>query len=112
MTRAQMQLFETFYRDVVENHEGEFYARWIGRGRVVAFAQAYEYAALGRGWILSGRVIRTRVDFSLCDAHASETFGAIYRADLAAADNYRADITAADNYRNDFDLGLIAANEC
>lgn len=112
LTQEQQQQFEQWYRNAVETNNGEFYAPWIGRGRVIAFAQAYEYSALGKGWVLSGRVIRTRIDPTICEAHINAVFGAIYRDDGVAPDIYQADITAADIYKDDYPLSLIAANEC
>jgi hypothetical protein len=111
-TPLEMEIFEGFYRDSIENHDGEFYARWIGGSRVVAFIEAYEYAPIGVGWSLTCKVVRTRIDGTACDEFLGEIFGAIYRADLTAPDHYEADLTAADIYVDDFDLSLIAANEC
>jgi len=111
-TKEEQELFEEFYRDCLENHDGEFYARWIGGGRVVAFGEPYNYAPLGSGWALSGRLVRTRIDETACDDHIISVFGAIYRADLAALDLYQADLAAVDIYADDFDLQLIADNEC
>lgn len=112
LTREQMQTFEEFYRDCIENYDGEFYARWIGGSRVVAFREPYQYAALGSGWSLTCAVVRTRTDGDACDDYLSETFGAIYRAHLAAPDRYEAELTAVDVYVSDWDLATIAANEC
>lgn len=112
LTIEQMQTWEAFYRDCIENHNGEFYARWIGGARVIAFREPYEYAPIGAGWALTGTVICTRIDSSACDEFISQTFGAIYRDELGAADTYQADLTAADIYADDFDLAAIAANEC
>lgn len=111
-TREQMQEFEEFYRDAIENHNGEFYARWIGGSRVVAFAQGYQYSALGEGYVLNGALVRTRIDHSACDDFINAQFGNIYRADLAAADFYVAALEATDIYKDDFDLQQIADNEC
>jgi hypothetical protein len=111
-SREQHQIFEDFYRDCVENHDGEFYARWIGGSRVVAFSEAYEFVPLGTGWRLSGRLVRTRIDESACDAFIESIFGAIYRADLTEPDIYQADLTALDIYADDFPLQMIADNEC
>lgn len=111
-TPAQMQEFEGFYRDAIENHNGEFYARWIGGSRIVAFAQAYQYSALGEGYVLSGTVVRTRIDHTLCDDFISAHFFNVYRADLDAADIYQADLAASDIYKDDFSLQDIADNEC
>lgn len=111
-TRAQMQTFEGWYRNVVENYDGEFYAPWIGGHRVVAFNTIYQYAPLGSGYVLSATAIRTRIDHTVCDGLLTEVFGAVYRADLAAVDIYEADLTSADLYQDDFDLDLIADNEC
>lgn len=112
LTAEQMEGFEAWYRDVVETHDGEFYARWIGGSRIVAFSGEYSYGPLGRGYILAGRLIRTRVDETACDAFIVAHFGAIYRADLDAADIYEADLAATDVYADTFDLRLIAAHEC
>jgi len=109
---AEQQIFEDFYRDCVENHDGEFYARWIGGSRVVAFGESYDYVPLGSGWRLNGRLVRTRIDHTACDDFIEAFFGAIYRADLAAPDIYQADLTAPDIYADDFDLQFIADHEC
>ena len=111
-TPEQMEIFEGFYRDAVEENDGEFYAHWIGGSRIVAFGEGYEYAPLGVGYVLSGSVIRTRIDFTICDDFIESVFGAIYRADLEAVDLYVADLAAADIYADDFSLSLIADNEC
>jgi hypothetical protein len=111
-SREQQEIFEGFYRDCLENFDGEFYARWIGGGRVVAFAEPYSYAALGSGWRLSGRLIRTRIDPTACDDFIQSVFGDIYRADLAAPDSYVADLAATEIYSGDWSLDLIADNEC
>jgi hypothetical protein len=111
-TRAQMETFEGWYRDVIENHDGEFYAHWIGGARVVAFASNYAFEPIGSGWVLNATAIRTRIDHSICDAYLSTLFQNIYRADIAAVDRYEADLTAADVYQDDWSLSLIAANEC
>jgi hypothetical protein len=111
-SRAQMQAFEEFYRDCIENHDGEFYARWIGGSRIVAFGESYNYVPLGSGWRLSGTLVRTRIDETACDEFIESVFGAIYRADLPAPDLYRADLAAADIYADDFDLQMIADHEC
>jgi hypothetical protein len=112
MTREQMEIFEGFYRDALENHDGEFYARWIGGGRIVAFSGPYQYVPLGVGWVLSGTLIRTRIDESACDEFIESVFGDIYRADLTAPDIYEADLAATEIYADDFSLQLIADNEC
>ena len=112
LTQEQMQIFEEFYRDALENHDGEFYARWIGGSRVVAFSQPYEYSALGAGWVLVGRCVRTRIYEQACDDFIESVFGNIYRADLAAPDIYQADLTAADIYIPDFSAQMIRDNEC
>jgi len=111
-SREQMEIFEEFYRDSIENHDGEFYARWIGGSRVVAFVAPYQYVPLGVGWILSGSLIRTRIDETACDEFIESVFGSIYRADLAAPDIYEADLSGSDIYADDFSLQLIADNEC
>ena len=111
-SRAQMEMFEGFYRDAIENHDGEFYAHWIGGSRVVAFSSNYTLSPLGSGWILTASAIRTRVDTTICDAYLSSIFTAIYRADLTATDRYEADLTSADLYQDDWALALIADNEC
>ena len=111
-TREQQETFEEFYRNALETRDGEFYARWIGGSRVVAFAEPYSYAAFGAGWILSGRVVRTRIDESACDDYIEEWFGSIYRADLGASDIYQADEAATDIYADDFSLQFIADHEC
>ena len=50
LTRAQFEIFEGWYRDVIENYDGEFYAPWIGGDRVVAFDTNYTLTPLGSGW--------------------------------------------------------------
>lgn len=112
LTREDMEIFEGFYRDVLENYNGEFYARWIGGSRVVAFSQPYEYSALGEGWTLVGRCVRTRIYEAACDEFIESIFGNIYRADLAAPDIYQADLAAVDIYSADFSLQMIRDNEC
>jgi hypothetical protein len=112
LTPLQFETFEEFYRDAIENHDGEFYAPWIGGARVVAFGEAYDAVPIGASVALSGILIRTRIDPGICDAILNEVFGAIYRADLAAPDIYQADLTAVDVYADNFDLQLIADNEC
>lgn len=112
MTPQQMKEFESWHRTVVRYSDGEFYARWIGGSRVVAFAEPYQYTALGKGYVLQGHVIRTRIDLSACDAFINAVFGNIYRDDGQAADIYRADLAAVDIYKDDYPLKLIAGNEC
>jgi hypothetical protein len=112
LSRAEMEIFEGWYRDVIENHDGEFYARWIGGSRIVAFASNYTLGPFGAGWILQCTAIRTRIDHEACDAFISSVFQNIYRADLAAVDIYEADLTSADLYQDDFSLSLIVDNEC
>lgn len=112
LTQLQMQTFEDWYRVVIRDYDGEFYARWIGGSRVVAFVEPYSYRALGKGYELQGHVIRTRIDVSACDDFINAVFGNIYRGDFAATDIYRADLAAADIYKDDFSLKLIADNEC
>lgn len=111
-TKLQMETFEDWYRKVAHFSDGEFYARWIGGSRVVAFVEPYQYTALGDGYVLAGRLMRTRIDTTACDAFISALFTAIYRDNGVAADIYRADLTAADRYVDDFDLDLMARNEC
>jgi hypothetical protein len=111
-TPEQLEVFEGWYRDAVENHDGEFYARWVGAGRVVAFSAPYAFTPIGKGWALHGSVIRTRIDDTICDGHLETIFGAIYQAHLAAVDLYEADLGAVDIYEDAFDLQLIADNEC
>jgi len=112
MTQEQMQLFEDWYRVVVRDYGGEFYARWIGGSRVVAFFEPYTYRAVGKGYELQGHVIRTRIDLSACDDFINAIFGNIYRDDGVAPDIYQADLAATDIYKDDFSLKLIADNEC
>lgn len=111
-TPLQMETFEGFYRDCIEENDGEFYAPWIGGSRVVAFREPYTYAPIGAGWSLTCTVVRTRIDATACDDFISAHFGAIYRDELNATDIYQADLTAVDRYVDDFDLAAIAANEC
>jgi hypothetical protein len=112
LTADQFETFEGFYRGTVENNGGEFYAPWIGGARIVAFSEPYTFVPLGVGVALSGTLVRTRIDHTICDAIIEAIFGAIYRADLTAPDLYQADLAATDIYSNDFDLTLIADNEC
>ena len=112
LTPQQMQIFEGWYLAAVRDSDGEFYARWIGGARVVAFVAPYSYEALGRGYVLTGHVVRTRIDPTVCDEFIGDVFGAIYRDDGVAPDIYRADLAAADIYADSFDLSLIAGNEC
>lgn len=111
-TPAQMQEFETWYRLVARDHDGEFFARWIGGSRVVAFVEPYQYTPLGAGYALVGRVVRTRIDPTACDEFISAVFENLYRDDGVAPDIYRADLAAVDRYVDDFDLRLIVRNEC
>lgn len=112
LTKAQFEIFEGWYRDVIENHDGEFYAAWIGGDRIVAFNTNYTLAPVGSGWKLSCSAVRTRIDHSVCEGFISAIFTAWYQADITHADRYEADRTAADRYEGDWDLSLIAANEC
>ena len=112
LSQQEMETFEGWYRDVIENYDGEFYAHWIGGSRIVAFGSNYSYAPLGRGWILTATAIRTRIDTSVCDTYLSSIFQNIYRADLTAVDHYEADLASADRYQDDWSLQLIADNEC
>jgi len=112
LSPAQFEIWEAFYRDVIENYDGEFYAPWIGGDRVVALVSNYTLVPLGRGWTLQAVAIRTRIDHTACDAILNDVFSNVYRADLAAADIYQADLTAVDVYQDQFDLSLIADNEC
>lgn len=111
-TQKQMQDFEGWYKNVVANHDGEFYARWIGGSRVVAFGQPYEYSFLGAGYVLRGTVIRTRIDESACDDFLNSVFGNIYRDEGASDYDILASLTATDRYVDQFSLKLIADNEC
>jgi hypothetical protein len=112
LTQLEMEIFEGWYRNAIENQDGEFYAHWIGGSRVVAFASNYQLSPLGSGWILQATAIRTRIDNTICDAFLSSIFQNIYRADITHADRYTADLTSADRYVSNWDLHLIAANEC
>lgn len=112
LTSEQQEIFEEWYRDVIENHDGEFYARWVGGSRIVALCEPYGLTPLGKGWALTARLIRTRIDDTACNDFIESVFGAIYRAELAATDIYQADLSATDIYSGDFDLTLIADNEC
>jgi len=111
-TPAQFEIWEAFYRDCIENYDGEFYAPWIGGDRVVALVSNYTLVPLGRGCTLQAVAIRTRIDHTACDAILNDVFSNIYRADLAAVDIYTADLTGVDLYQDMFDLDLIADNEC
>ena len=86
--------FEDWYNQVVALHDGEWYAPWIGDGRVLAFIDEYEMIPLGTGWSLSAVVTQTRIDMTLCDEHISEVFGAVYRDDGVSPDLYIADLAA------------------
>lgn len=112
LTQQQMQDFETWYCAAARDNDGEFYARWIGGSRIVAFVAPYEYQALGTGYRLAGHLVRTRIDPTACDAFINIVFGAIYRDEGTPPDVYRADLAAADIYADDFDLHLIDVNEC
>ena len=112
LTPAQMEAFEDWYTDIARDNDGEFYARWIGGSRVVAFSAPYTLRALGAGWALSGTVVRTRIDITACDAFIESVFGALYRDDGVAPNLYVANLTAVDRYKSDFDLSLIVDNEC
>lgn len=111
-TAAQMQIFEGWYRDAVENHDGEFYAHWIGGSRIVALSSNYTLSPIGSGWALSATAVRTRIDPTICDEFLSTIFENIYRADIDTTDIYQADLAAADIYVGDWELALIADNEC
>ena len=112
LTQAQMQDFETWYRIVARDFNGEFYAPWIGGSRVVAFVKPYQFTALGAGYALHGRLIRTRIDTRVCDAFISEVFGGILRDDGISSEIVLCDLAALDRYVDDFPLALIVANEC
>lgn len=112
LSAEQFEIFEGFYRDTLENNGGEFYARWIGGGRIVALGEPYNFVPLGVGVALSGTLICTRIDDTACDALIEAVFGSIYRAALTNPDIYQADLAAPDIYADDFDLTLIADNEC
>jgi len=112
LTPAQMEIFEDWYRLVVLEADGEFYARWIGGSRVVAFAEPYAYSRLGINYVLRGRLITTRIDHSACDAYIDAVYGGILRDDGIAADIVRDDGIAADIVRDDFDLAFMADHEC
>jgi hypothetical protein len=112
LTPAQMQEFETWYRLVARDYDGEFYAPWIGGSRVVAFLAPYQYTALGDGYVLSGRLFRTRIDTRVCDAFIDSVFGGILRDDGIASDIVQADLAAPDRIVDDYPLELIVENEC
>lgn len=112
MSAAQMQAFETWYRTVVETAEGEFYARWVGGSRVVAFSEGYEYRPVGAGYLLSAQLVRTRIDHSACDAFLVSIFQNLYVATITHVDRYVADLAAVDRYVSDWSLQMIADNEC
>lgn len=112
LTPDQFDIWEGFYRDAIENHDGEFYAPWIGGDRVVALAANYTVVPLGRGCTLQAIAVRTRIDHAACDDLLNDVFTNVYRADLAAPDIYEADLTGVDLYQDMFDLQLIADNEC
>ena len=99
-------------RDLVNNSDGEFYAPWIGQSRILAFAAPYTYRALGSGWEVSCRVVRTRIDPSVCDAIINAAFGNILRDDGASANNYLDDGATTNIVADDFSLTLIAQNGC
>jgi hypothetical protein len=112
MTASQTAQFETWYNDVVANHNGEWYAPWIGGGVVLAFVNEYDLAPQGRGWALSGVLVQTRIDATLCDDHLSAIFGGILRDPGNVADAYKADLTSTTIYRDDYPLSLIASEAC
>lgn len=112
LTQPQMRAFEDWYRIVALDHDGEFYARWVGGSRIVAFLAPYRFEALGAGYVLSGELVRTRIDHTVCDAYIGNVFGRIYRDDGDAVDVYRATLSAVDIYRDQFDVWLVAENEC
>lgn len=112
LTPAKFEIFEEFYRDCVETHDGEFYAPWIGGDRIVALVSNYQLSPLGRGWLLQASAVRTRIDHTICDSIINDVFGNIYRANLTGPDIYTADLAAVDIYKDDFALSLIADNEC
>lgn len=112
LTREQMQTFETWYRALLDLTGGEFYAPWIGGARLAAFADAYIYSPLGRGWILTARAVRTRVDPSICDAEINAIFGAVLRDDGVTADIVRDDGASLEIVRDEYPLTLIADHEC
>jgi hypothetical protein len=112
LSPTQMYLFEDWYRQLIALTGGEFYARWIGGARLTAFAAPYEYTPIGRSWVLTGRLVRTRTDPSICDVYIEAAFGELLIDDGVSADVVVADLAATDVIADDFDLALIAANEC
>ena len=112
LTPAQMQAFEDWYRVVARDHDGEFYAPWVGGARVLALLEPYEYSALGKGYALSVRAIRTRIDERICDAFINAVFGGVLRDDGLSSEILQASLGASDIYADDFPLKLIAENEC
>jgi hypothetical protein len=112
LTAAETEQFEAWYGDVVAQHDGEWYAPWIGHGIVLAFADEYELRPLGIGWALSAMTVQTRIDPSICEGHINEIFGGILRDELTATDVYKSDLSSSTIYRDDYPLALIASEPC
>ena len=113
LTANEAALFEDWYNLVVALHDGEWYAPWIGHAAVVAFADEYEERPLGTGWRVSGMVVQTRTDQSICDEHINLIFGGLIRDEMPfPADVFEADLTSTNIYQDDYPLSLIAAEPC
>jgi hypothetical protein len=112
MTAAQTAAFENWYNDVIEHHDGELYAPWIGHGAVLAFVNEYDLKPQGYGWQLGAVLVQLRVDATLCDEHINLIFGGILRDPGNVADIFKADLTSSNIYRDDYPLSLIASEGC
>jgi hypothetical protein len=104
--------FEAWYNIVVAYHDGNWYAPWIGGARVLAFADEYQIVPLGTGWRVSGLLVQTGIDESLCDEHAIEVYGGALRDELFAVDTVHDELGAGPAYRDDYDPELILWEEC
>jgi hypothetical protein len=112
MSAAQTAAFETWYNAVIADHNGEWYAPWIGHGAVLAFVNEYDLKPQGYGWQLGAVLMQLRTDASLCDEHLSEIFGGILRDPLNVTDIFKADLTSINIYRDNYPLTLIASEVC
>src|SRR5262245_27554141 len=112
LSREEFEAFETWYEFTLGPAGGEFYAPWIGGERVVAFTEAYQYSALGRGWALSGNVAQTRIDPNICNDMINTYFGALLIDDGVSPDIVLDDGVSTNIIADDYPLTLIAAHEC
>jgi hypothetical protein len=111
-TAQEAEAFEQWYASVIKNHDGEWYAPWIGHGVVLAFVNEYDMKPQGRGWQLGAVLAHLRVDESLCDEHLLETFGAILHDTGDAPDIVECDLDSANIIADDYPLELIASEVC